>query len=162
VVDHRQPRQCARARERGIAMATLGTGYATRPLYDAYREGYVATHGRQPGADRFAYLGLVAVADNEAEAHRLGKLVSVYLPSSGIVAPQFRNPPGYLSVEDNVKLMRGEAKPRTGTKDGRFIDMRTAGVQELIDVGILFCGTPTRSTTRSSRSPNTAAAWATC
>ena len=26
--------------ERGYVMATLGTGYATRPLYDAYREGY--------------------------------------------------------------------------------------------------------------------------
>src|SRR5215472_4004349 len=70
--------------EKGIAMATLGTGYATRPLYDAYREGYFAKHGKMPGADRFAYLGLVAVADTEAEAHRIGKLVSVYLPSSGI------------------------------------------------------------------------------
>ncbi|HYW61290.1 MAG TPA: LLM class flavin-dependent oxidoreductase [Xanthobacteraceae bacterium] len=128
--------------ERGIAMATLGTGYATRPLYDAYREGYIAKRGKPPGADRFAYLGLVAVADSEAEAHRRGKAVSIYLPSSGIVAPEFRNPPGYLSVEDNVRLLRGEARPRTGTRDGRFIDMRTAGVQELIDVGVLFCGTP--------------------
>jgi len=128
--------------EHGIAMATLGTGYATRPLYDAYREGYVSKFGKMPGADRFAYLGLVAVADNEAEAHRRGKAVSIYLPSSGIVAPQFRNPPGYLSIEDNVKLLRGDTKPRTGTKDGRFIEMRTAGVQELIEVGILFCGTP--------------------
>ena len=39
-------------------------------------------------------------------------------------------------------MLRGEATPRTGTKDGRFIDMRTASVQELIDAGILFCGTP--------------------
>ena len=128
--------------ERGIAMATLGTGYATRPLYDAYREGYLAKHGKLPGADRFAYLGLVAVADNEAEAHRRGKAVSIYLPSSGIVAPEFRNPPGYLSIEDNVRILRGEVRARTGTRDGRFIEMRTAGVQELIDTGILFCGTP--------------------
>ena len=128
--------------ERGIAMATLGTGYATRPLYDAYREGYLAKHGKVPGADRFAYLGLVAVADTEAEAHRIGKLVSIYLPSSAIVAPEFRNPPGYLSIEDNVRMLRGEGRPRTGTKDGRFIEMRTATVQELIDTGILFCGTP--------------------
>ena len=128
--------------ERGIAMATLGSGYATRPLYDAYREGYVAKHGKQPGADRFAYLGLVAVADTEAEARRRGEAVSIYLSSSAIVAPQFRNPPGYLSVEDNVRMLRGETRPRSGTRDGRFIDMRTAGVQELIDTGILFCGTP--------------------
>jgi alkanesulfonate monooxygenase SsuD/methylene tetrahydromethanopterin reductase-like flavin-dependent oxidoreductase (luciferase family) len=128
--------------ERGIAMATLGTGYATRPLYDAYREGYIAKHGKAPGADRFAYLGLVAVADNEEVARRRGEAVSIYLSSSAIVAPQFRNPPGYLSIEDNVRMLRGETRPRSGTKDGRFIDMRTASVQDLIDAGILFCGTP--------------------
>jgi alkanesulfonate monooxygenase SsuD/methylene tetrahydromethanopterin reductase-like flavin-dependent oxidoreductase (luciferase family) len=102
----------------------------------------MAKWGKAPAADRFAYLGLVAVADTEAEARRIGKLVSIYLPSSAIVAPQFRNPPGYLSIDDNVRILRGNPRPRTGTKDGRFIDMRTAGVQELIDVGILFCGTP--------------------
>jgi hypothetical protein len=39
-------------------------------------------------------------------------------------------------------LMRGETPPRSYTKDRRVIDMRTASVQELIDAGILFCGTP--------------------
>ena len=33
--------------ERGYVMATLGTGYNTRALYDAYREGYMAK-GRPP------------------------------------------------------------------------------------------------------------------
>ena len=128
--------------ERGYVMATLGTGYATRPLYDVYRQAYAAKFHKPPAADRFAYLGLVAVADTEAEARRRGEMVSIYLGSSAIVAPQFRNPPGYLSVEDNVRILRGDPRPRTGTKDGGFIDMRTAGVQELIDAGILFCGTP--------------------
>jgi hypothetical protein len=54
----------------------------------------------------------------------------------------FRNPPGFLSVEDNARLMRGETPPRSYTKDRRVIDMRYASVQELIDAGILFCGTP--------------------
>ena len=40
-----------------------------------------------------------------------------------------------------VKL-RGGVSPRSYTKDRRVIDMRTASVQELIDAGILFCGTP--------------------
>jgi len=128
--------------ERGYVMATLGTGYATRPLYDVYRQAYTAKFHKPPAADRFAYLGLVAVADTEAEARRRGEMVSIYLGSSAIVAPQFRNPPGYLSIEDNVRILRGDPRPRTGTKDGGFIDMRTAGVQELIDAGILFCGTP--------------------
>ena len=57
------------------------------------------------------------------------------------MAPQFRNPPGYLSIEDNVRILRGETRrapaPRTAASS-----TCTAGVQELIDAGILFCGTP--------------------
>jgi alkanesulfonate monooxygenase SsuD/methylene tetrahydromethanopterin reductase-like flavin-dependent oxidoreductase (luciferase family) len=98
--------------ERGYVMATLGSGYNTRPLYDAYRRGYVAKWGKAPGPDRFAYLGLVAVAHDKAEARKRGDLVAGYLRSSSIVHVPFRNPPGFLSVE------------------------------ELIDAGILFCGTP--------------------
>jgi alkanesulfonate monooxygenase SsuD/methylene tetrahydromethanopterin reductase-like flavin-dependent oxidoreductase (luciferase family) len=132
--------------ERGIVMATLGTGYNTRPLYDAYREGYVSKGRAAPTADRFAYLGLVAVGNNEAEAHERGKLVSDYLSTSARVAPGFRNPPGFFPIEQNVQMMKGTARPRTGTKDGRFIDMRTASVQDLIDAGVLFCGTPDQVT----------------
>src|ERR1700760_2217671 len=82
--------------EKGYVMATLGTGFATRPLFDAYREGYVAKGRPAPGADRFAYLGLVAVASDDAKARARAEVVASYLRSSGIVAPQFRNPPGYL------------------------------------------------------------------
>jgi alkanesulfonate monooxygenase SsuD/methylene tetrahydromethanopterin reductase-like flavin-dependent oxidoreductase (luciferase family) len=128
--------------ERGYVMATLGSGYNTRPLYDAYREGYMA-HGRPaPGADRFAYLGLVAVAHNEDEARRRGELVAGYLRSGSIVHLPFRNPPGFLSVEDNARMLKGQTPPRTLTKDGRVVDMRSGSVQDLIDAGILFCGTP--------------------
>ena len=65
-----------------------------------------------------------------------------YLRSAAIVYLPFRNPPGFLSVEDNARLMRGETPPRSYTKDRRVIDMRSASVQELIDAAILFCGTP--------------------
>jgi len=58
--------------ERGYVMATLGTGYNTRKIYDAYRQSYVAKFGKAPGADRFAYLGLVAVAHDRDEARRRG------------------------------------------------------------------------------------------
>jgi alkanesulfonate monooxygenase SsuD/methylene tetrahydromethanopterin reductase-like flavin-dependent oxidoreductase (luciferase family) len=128
--------------ERGITMATLGTGYNTRPLFDAYRQGYISKGRPAPTADRFAYLGLVAVGENESQARARGKLVAEYLSSSGRVSPAFRNPPGYLSVDDNVRILQNRPRQRTGTKDGRFIDMRTADVQDLIDTGVLFCGTP--------------------
>ena len=130
--------------ERGYVMATLGTGYGTRRIYDAYRKSYVAKHGKAPGADRFAYLGLVAVANDEAEARRRGDLIAGYVRTSPIVALPFRNPPGYLSPEDNARLLRGETPPRTFTRGGKVISMQTASVNELIDAGVLFCGTPDR------------------
>ena len=128
--------------ERGYVIATLGTGYNTRPLFDAYREGYMAKGRPAPSADRFAYLGLVAVASNERDALSRGELLASYPRTSSIVYPPFRNPPGYLSVEDNARMLRGETPPRSFTRSGHAIDMRTASVPELIEAGILFCGTP--------------------
>jgi len=128
--------------ERGYVMAVLGSGYKTRPLYDAYREGYMSRGRPAPGPDRFAYLGLVAVAASESEARRRGELVAEYLRSGGIVWPPFRNPPGYLSVEENTGILMGRARERTLTRDGRVVDMRSASIQDLIDAAILFCGTP--------------------
>ncbi len=128
--------------EKGYVMATLGTGFATRPLFDAYRTGYVSKGRETPTADRFGYLGLVAVAADERTARERAEFIAGYVRSSHVVAPQFRNPPGYLSIEDNVRILRGETRQRSRTKDGRFIDMHSASVQDLIDAAIMFCGTP--------------------
>ena len=127
----------------GYVMATLGTGYDTRRLYNAYRQGYAEkNHGSAAPADRFGYLGLVAVGRTEAEARRRGELIASYPRSSGIVFAPFRNPPGYLSIEDNVRMLKGEGRPRSYTKDGRVVDMAKGSVQDLIDAGVMFCGTP--------------------
>ena len=128
--------------ERGYVMATLGTGFGTRKLYDAYRKGYIGKFGRAPGADHFAYLGLVAVAHDKEEARKRGDLIAGYLRTSAIVHVPFRNPPGYISVEDNARMLRGETPPRGFTKDGRAINIHATSVDDLIDAGILFCGTP--------------------
>ncbi len=128
--------------QKGYVMATLGTGYATRKIYDAYREGYIEKTHSAPASDRFAYLGFVAIGTSEAEARRLGELVLSYPRSSGIVHPPFRNPPGFMSIQDNVRILKGEGKPRSFTKDGRVVNMGTGSVQDLIDAGVLFCGTP--------------------
>jgi len=128
--------------EKGYVMATLGSGYATRPLQDSYRAGYLAKWKKPAPPDRFAYLGLVAVAEDETEARRRGELIAGYLRSSAIVHVPFRNPPGFLTVDDNAKMLRGMSPPRSFTKDGRAISMHHGSVQDLIDAGILFCGTP--------------------
>ena len=72
----------------------------------------------------------------------LGELVAGYLRSSSIVHVPFRNPPGFLTVEDNARMLRGQSAPRSYAKDGRVVDMHHGSVQDLIDAGILFCGTP--------------------
>jgi len=129
--------------ERGYVIAVLGSGYNTRALYDAYRDGYAATHnGAQPAADRFAYLALFATARDEAEALRRGELVAGYLRTGANVHPPFKNPPGYFSVDDTAKLMRGFVPERSFTRDGRVIDMRTGSLQDLIDAVLMICGTP--------------------
>src|ERR1700735_1746517 len=92
--------------------------------------------------DRLAYLGLAGVAKDRDEARRRGELVAGYLRSSGIVHLPFRNPPGFLSAEDNARMMRGETPPRSYTKDRRVISMHSASAEDLIAAGILFCGTP--------------------
>jgi len=129
--------------ERGYVIAVLGSGYNTRMLYDSYREGYAATHnGAVPGPDRFAYLALFATAHNETEARRRGELVAGYLRTGANVYPPFKNPPGYFSVDDTARLMRGFTPERSFTKDKRVVDMRTASVQDLIDSVLMICGTP--------------------
>jgi len=128
--------------EKGYVMATLGSGYATRPLYDAYRQAYLAKWRKPAPADRFAYLGLVATADNETEARRRGELVAGYLRTSAIVHVPYRNPPGFIAAEDHARMLRGESAPRSFAKDGRAVNMHSGSVQDLIDAGILFCGTP--------------------
>src|SRR5256885_15730941 len=56
--------------------------------------------------------------------------------------PRCKSPPGYLSVADTAKLMRGFVVERSFTKERRVIDMRTGSVQDLIDAVLMFCGTP--------------------
>jgi alkanesulfonate monooxygenase SsuD/methylene tetrahydromethanopterin reductase-like flavin-dependent oxidoreductase (luciferase family) len=129
--------------ERGYVIAVLGSGYATKAIYDSYREGYASKrNGAQPGPDRFAYLALFATAHNETEARKRGEMVAGYLRTGGNVYAPFKNPPGYLSVDDNVRLMKGMTPDRSFTKDGRVINMRDCSLQDLIDSVLMVCGTP--------------------
>ena len=59
------------------------------------------------------------------------------------------NPPGYMSVEGNMKWLRlGINRGRAGNhfaaarKDGTVINQGTASIPDLIDANIVFAGTP--------------------
>ena len=130
--------------ERGYVLATFLSGYATRKVFDVYREKYLQTWSRPAPADRLAYLALCAVADTQDEALKRAYKIAGYLRTIGAVSEAFRNPPGYLSVADNVRALANFGKPRLGLQlsGGRTVYAATASCEELIEAGLMFAGTP--------------------
>src|SRR4029078_12310054 len=81
------------------------------------------------------------------EASRRADQILGYSRTSGIVAPQFQDPPGYVSPGINAQMLKtGGASmaraTRVQTKDGTSINARTMQVDEAIDAGLVFAGTP--------------------
>jgi len=133
--------------ERGHVLATFLLGYNTRALFDKYRDVYRATHGREPGADRFGYLALCGVGETEAEGIRRATEVKRYIDTTGIVHEPFRNPPGYAPVADNVRMMRaiasGKSPRMIPTRNGEQIDVtKNFTTEKAMDAGLVFAGTP--------------------
>jgi alkanesulfonate monooxygenase SsuD/methylene tetrahydromethanopterin reductase-like flavin-dependent oxidoreductase (luciferase family) len=130
--------------ERGYVLATFLSGYATKKVFDVYREKYLHTWSRPAPADRLAYLALCAVADTQEEALKRAYKIAGHLRINGAVAEAFRNPPGYMSVADNVRAMANFGKPRFGLElaGGRTVYVASASVDELIEGGLIFAGTP--------------------
>ena len=133
--------------ERGHVLATFLIGYKTRELFDRYREVYRATHGKAAGPDRFAYLALCGVGNTTAEGVKRATEVKRYLDTTGIVHEPFRNPPGYLPIADNVRVMRAIASGKSArmipTKSGEMIDVtKNFTTEKAMDAGLAFAGTP--------------------
>ena len=100
--------------ERGHVFATFLSGFETRKVFDVYRDTYQQTWSRPAPADRLAYMALCTVADTREEALKRAYKVAGYLRTIGAVSEPFRNPPGYLSVADNVRALANFGKPRLG------------------------------------------------
>jgi alkanesulfonate monooxygenase SsuD/methylene tetrahydromethanopterin reductase-like flavin-dependent oxidoreductase (luciferase family) len=133
--------------ERGHVLATFLIGYNARALFDSYRDIYRQTHGKEAGADRFAYLGLCGVGETREEGMARAAEVKRYLDTTGTVYEPFRNPPGYLSVADNVRAMKAVASGKSArmipTKTGEMIDVtKNFTVEKAMDAGLVFGGTP--------------------
>ncbi len=105
--------------ERGYVMATLGTGYNTRALYDAYREGYMSKGRPAPAADRFAYLGLVAVAGERARGARARR-------AGGELSARGRHRASAVPQSAGLSLGRGQCAPDARRRRRRAATPRTA------------------------------------
>lgn len=142
------PESAAMVAEKGHVIAMLNTGYLRTPgIFEAYRR-RAREHGREPGPDRFAYMAMVGVGDTKEEGYRRADQICDYVRTSGIVAAPFTNPPGFTPFAANVQALKaagsGALNPqgRIRTRDGRPFVPRTASIEEFIDAGLAFAGTP--------------------
>jgi alkanesulfonate monooxygenase SsuD/methylene tetrahydromethanopterin reductase-like flavin-dependent oxidoreductase (luciferase family) len=122
--------------ERGYVLATFLTGYSTRSSFDAYRK-VCEERGRPvPGEDRFAYLGLVAIAEDRKEAQRRAEIIVGYIRTTGRTADPFNMPAGYFSVKDAARMWKGGGRPGLGA------DFFNMPVEDYVKNGVMFVGTP--------------------
>ena len=92
--------------------------------------------------------GMVKGSPFELGLARFGRVRAVP-DTAGKVAPQFKNPPSYVSVEANAAaLKQGVTGTRLGAHftlrlpDGSALSAATASSEELVAAGVGFAGTP--------------------
>ena len=135
------------AAARNITIGVLNTGWVRTPaIFAAYRQ-KAAEVGLPARQDKLAYMALVGIGNTREEGWRRADQILGYSRTSGNVAPQFSNPPGYMPAAANAAVLKaGAAGPARATrvqrKDGTPINARTMTVEEAIDAGLVFAGTP--------------------
>jgi alkanesulfonate monooxygenase SsuD/methylene tetrahydromethanopterin reductase-like flavin-dependent oxidoreductase (luciferase family) len=135
--------------ERGYTVATVLSLPNAKRLFHAYRKRTAELGRPAPALDRFGYLALVGVGHTKEEGFAKLHKIRGYLRSTGIVAQQFQNPPGYAPLAANAQGLATTVKGRVSgehlrviTRDGRHIDQAVAPHEDLIDGGVAFAGTP--------------------
>jgi len=143
------PESTAEVARRGHNLVVFLAGRNLKKLYDIYKKTTVEMGRPMPGPEKFGYLSLCAVAETREKALQRAHDIHGYLRTTTIISEAFMNPPGYMSVDGNVKWLRmGVARGRAGNhypatmKDGTVINQATATMEQLIDANILFAGTP--------------------
>ncbi len=83
-----------------------------------------------------AFMPLVYVGSSEKEAREGAIELTWYLKAKA--EPQFRNPPGYVPVDYNVRAMKNAAAAQASRSDG----MRALSLDQIQEQGVLIYGTP--------------------
>jgi alkanesulfonate monooxygenase SsuD/methylene tetrahydromethanopterin reductase-like flavin-dependent oxidoreductase (luciferase family) len=138
----RSPQNIREIAERGHVLGTFLSGFQTKELFDHYRKACADLDRPAPAPDRFAYLGIVAIAQDKKAAMRRAELMVGYLRSSGRVAEPFTAPPGYFSLKDAMRMVKARGKRGITARDGKFVDTHHGAIEDLVKAGIMFVGTP--------------------
>lgn len=125
-------------------LASFLNGYVTRGSFAAYRKAYREFHNEECPPDRLAYLAMVCVGDNEAQARERARKLYAYYPTVPRSPAATLNPAGYSSPAANAPGILAGAKGNRlfpTLKDGTPIGP-DAPLEALAEAGILFWGTP--------------------
>ncbi len=78
------------------------------------------------------------------EGLRRANLAADYVRTSVVVAEAFTNPPGYNSLAANIAMLKSGGKRGGFVRDrnGNPVDQRTATIEQLLESGTCFAGTP--------------------
>ena len=121
----------------GYVCATFFNGAGTKPLFDAYKDEFLKTHGRPAPIDRFAYLAISVCGRNEKEvSERIAKM-KPYLDVQPRTPKGWTNPPGYETAELNAMALKKGVKGRIN-----FGLPPNPTRKDMADGGIMFAGTP--------------------
>ncbi len=132
----------ARHAQLDYTCATFLSGAVARSVFTGYRKAYLDAHGRLPDDDKLAYLAVVSVANDRETAFARAEKMKSYFSTAARLDPQFRNPAGFNSVTDNVRILRaGPNAIRPRTRDGNPLPSDPT-IEQYIDAGLMFVGTP--------------------
>ncbi len=121
-----------RVAQRGFHFASfLQPHDRVRVLFDRYRK--AAPDGPEAATRRLGFMPIIAVGETEDQARDRAAKLRWFIESK--TAPQFRNPPGYVSIDINVLALKGKFAGRTAA-------IRQEGMDYLIDKGVVMAGTP--------------------
>ena len=127
---------------RGYVMASLNTGFFRTPeIFETYRKQARAS-GNKTDKDRFAYLAIVGVGDTHEEGLRRAHQILDYSRTTPRVANQFWAPPGYTASVATGQMLKDPGVRTVALRDGSPVVMQTASVEEFVNAGIAFAGTP--------------------
>ena len=136
------PGSAAEAGARGYSIASLNTGYCRTPdIFDGYRSA-ASKAGREAPKERFGYLAIVGVGDTAEEGKRRADQILDYSRTTPRAASQFWFPPGYTSNEITAEMLHDRGPNMIQLRNGGEFRMQYGTVDEFIDAGVAFAGTP--------------------
>ena len=136
------PGSAAEAGSRGYSIASLNTGYLRTPeIFEGYRKA-ATDAGREAPTERFGYLAIVGVGDTDEEGKRRADQILDYSRTTPRAASQFWFPPGYTSNEITAQMLHNRGPNMIPLRNGGQFEMQFGTVDEFIDAGVAFAGTP--------------------